>query len=62
MYVATLCVFIPGPADSQPITNPFMMPDLWEKLEKNPQTRELMKQPDYRELVEDLRRNPLDPQ
>ncbi|XP_064602093.1 stress-induced-phosphoprotein 1-like [Liolophura sinensis] len=51
-----------GPAGSQPINNPFMMPDLWEKLEKNPQTRELMKQPDYRELVEDLRRNPLNPQ
>ncbi|XP_067680226.1 stress-induced-phosphoprotein 1-like [Haliotis asinina] len=47
-----------GPAGSQPVTNPFAMPDLFEKLEANPKTREFLKQPDYRLMMEALQKNP----
>ncbi|XP_046364291.2 stress-induced-phosphoprotein 1-like [Haliotis rufescens] len=47
-----------GPAGSQPITNPFAMPDLFDKLEANPKTREFLKQPDYRMMMAALQKNP----
>nr|ARR97165.1 stress-induced-phosphoprotein 1-like [Haliotis discus discus] len=47
-----------GPAGSQPVTNPFAMPDLFDKLEANPKTREFLKQPDYRIMMEALQKNP----
>ncbi|XP_071078815.1 stress-induced-phosphoprotein 1-like [Haliotis cracherodii] len=47
-----------GPAGSQPVTNPFAMPDLFDKLEANPKTREFLKQPDYRMMMAALQKNP----
>lgn len=47
-----------GPAGSQPIGNPFSGPDVMAKLEANPKTREYLKQPDYKMMIELLRQNP----
>ncbi|KAL5008875.1 hypothetical protein ScPMuIL_014456 [Solemya velum] len=47
-----------GPGRSQPVMNPFAMPDVMTKLENNPKTREFLKQPDYRMMIELLRQSP----
>ncbi|XP_060071130.1 stress-induced-phosphoprotein 1-like [Ylistrum balloti] len=47
-----------GPSGSQPIGNPFSGPDVMAKLEANPKTREYLKQPDYKMMIELLRQNP----
>lgn len=47
-----------GPGGSQPFANPFATPDLIAKLEANPKTREFLKQPDYRFMIELLQKNP----
>ncbi|XP_062611642.1 stress-induced-phosphoprotein 1-like [Saccostrea cucullata] len=49
-----------GPGNSQPIPSPFAVPDMMEKLQANPKTREFLKQPDYRAMIEKLQKNPND--
>ena len=47
-----------GPSGSQSIGSPFGYPDLMQKLEANPKTREYLKQPDYRMMIQLLQQNP----
>ncbi|XP_061173619.1 stress-induced-phosphoprotein 1-like [Saccostrea echinata] len=49
-----------GPGNSQPIPSPFAGPDVMEKLQANPKTREFLKQPDYCDMIEKLQKNPND--
>ncbi|CAC5378434.1 STIP1 [Mytilus coruscus] len=47
-----------GPSGSQPLGNPFAFPDIMQRLEANPKTREYLKQPDYRMMIQLLQQNP----
>lgn len=52
--------FTLGPGNSQPIPSPFAVPDMMQKLQANPKTREFLKQPDYCAMIEKLKGNPND--
>ncbi|XP_063429921.1 stress-induced-phosphoprotein 1-like [Mytilus trossulus] len=47
-----------GPSGSQPLGNPFAAPDIMQRLEANPKTREYLKQPDYKMMIQLLQQNP----
>ncbi|KAM9781546.1 stress-induced-phosphoprotein 1 [Syngnathus typhle] len=49
---------IEGRLGDKSMINPFGMPDVYQKLENDPRTRELMADPSYKELLEELRNNP----
>lgn len=38
--------------------NPFAGPDVMTKLQNNPKTKEMLNDPSYRQLVQDLQSNP----
>lgn len=40
------------------MANPFLMPDLFDKLRSDPRTRAYLDDPDYVKLVQDLQSNP----
>ena len=46
-----------GPGGSSPIGNPFAQPGVIEKLEANPQTREYLKDPAFRQYLQLLQHN-----
>lgn len=50
--------YLTGPSGSQPLGNPFAAPDIMQRLEANPKTREYLKQPDYRMMIQLLQQNP----
>ena len=53
-----LCMMYSGPAGSQPLMNPFADPRLWAKLENDSRTKEFVKDPDYRQIIEKLQKQP----
>ena len=47
-----------GPGGSQPINFPFARPDMIEKLEANPTTREYLQDPGFRQYLQMIQKNP----
>lgn len=47
-----------GPGDGDALMNPFADLQIWEKLEADPKTREFLKDPDYKLIIETLHRSP----
>ncbi|XP_041352720.1 stress-induced-phosphoprotein 1-like [Gigantopelta aegis] len=47
-----------GPGKSQPMMNPFADPNLMARLEAHPKTREFLKQPDYRMMIQLMQQSP----
>ena len=53
-----LYLYVTGPSGSQPLVNPFADPNLWEKIANDPTTREYMTDPEYKEKVTALSKDP----
>ena len=49
-----------GAKKNAPLVNPFADPQVWEKIENDPQTKNYLLDPEYRRIVEHLQRNPQD--
>jgi hypothetical protein len=58
LYLFFFINILIGPSGSQAIGSPFGYPDLMQRLEANPKTREYLKQPDYRMMIQLLQQNP----
>lgn len=47
-----------GPSESQPLSNPFSDPLLFQKLESDPRTKEYLQDPSFRAKIEGLQKDP----
>jgi len=47
-----------APPGSQSVGNPFSGANIWTKIQGDPKTREFLKDPQYKKIIEDLQSNP----
>ena len=43
---------------NNPLVSPFSDPDLWTKLEQDSRTKEFLKDPDFKQKITNLQKNP----